>query len=471
MIVRRAGRLALLEAAASPSTDSPVIVSNARSALLRTGVALLETLVGATPSVYVLVVRNDLASAAAIVAAAQSKHVVVLLPASRLHLLEYAIAQTGAASIVDATASTVALTTTPPTSVPAWPLAAFGRDGGVCMLTSGSTGTSKVVACSWPSMYAQGDATQAAMFPRRPCRFVLASSIAHAYAINALFAIMTSPHGDMSTLVMSSGMDALVPVLSTPAPHAVTIVFGTPGTYAPLLQLVQPVPLFADLAYSAGVTLPTEMHTALRRDFGLALVQNYGSTETGGIAAGGIRPGVAPPTHDRLANAGALWPGAVVRVQKPSVGMVCRDGEDGELVVQTPWQCAGYVEQQALVRISADGFYRTSDGGAVVDGHVFVGDRLRAPVRFRTGTFTLFVPRHELEDAVLQHPTISDALMPVVEALPEKVVLLVVTSLPEHEVAIVCRSLLPSYVSTIDIRKVQHLACSAAGKLLYSIPE
>ncbi|KDO21238.1 hypothetical protein SPRG_13737 [Saprolegnia parasitica CBS 223.65] len=470
MIVRRDGRLALLESAPSTCIDCPVIVENARATLLRTGVALLERLVGASPPVYVLVVRNDLASAAAIVAAAESKHVVVLLPASRLHLLEYTIAQTGAALVVDATVGTVTTTTTT-TYRPQWPCEAFGSDGGVCMLTSGSTGTSKVVACAWPSMYAQGDATQAAMFPTRPCRFVLASSIAHAYAINALFAILTSAHGDTSTLVMSSRMDALVPVLSTPAPSAVTIVFGTPGTYAPLLQGSKPVPLFADLAYSAGVTLPTEMHTALRRDFGLFLVQNYGSTETGGIAAGGIRPGVAPPTHLRLPNAGALWPGALVRVQKPSTGMVCRDGEDGELVVQTPWQCAGYVEQKTLVRISADGFYQTSDGGAVVQGHVFVGDRLRAPVRCRAGHFTVFVPRHEIEDAVLQHPAISDALVPVVDASPETVVLLVVTSLPLQEAEKVCRSLLPSFVSTVDIRKVEHLACSAAGKLLYSIPE
>ncbi|OQR94544.1 hypothetical protein ACHHYP_01147 [Achlya hypogyna] len=461
MIIRREGRLEHLESTPPTPAAEPITVGAAKSTLLSTGTALLTKLLDA-PTLFVLVVRNDLPSAAAIVAASRLQHVCVLLPASRISLLEYTIATTGAAVVVDATAGTIQRLERPKVE---WPSTL--RGGGVCMLTSGSTGTPKVVACTWASMLAQGDATQQCLFPTRPVRFVLASSIAHAYAINALFAILTSPYGDTSELCMAGRMDTLVPLLATPAPAFATVVFGTPGTFVPLARL-SATPLHADYTYSAGVSLPTDLQALLRDNFGLTVLQNYGSTETGGIAAGGLSQ-LTEVHHASLPLAGALWPGTDMRVLPPAKGMVCRAGEDGELVVRTPWQCTGYVVDRALVGISADGYYRTSDGGAVVDGHAFIGERLRSPVRFRHGNFNLFVPPHEIEDAIRTHPRISDVLIPFVEAKPDRVVLLVVTTLAVHEVGAHCLATLPSFVTNLDIRKVDHLACSAAGKLLYSI--
>ncbi|OQS04797.1 hypothetical protein THRCLA_02989 [Thraustotheca clavata] len=456
MIIQRGGQLELLDN--GRSSQDVVNFVNARRALLDTGLSLLRKHVQQHQA-YVLVVRNDFPSAACIVAAAKLQHVCILLPASRMHLLAYVQQHTGINVLVDATNE---LVQGKMKHVP-WIEKHFGKNGGVGMLTSGSTGMPKIVACSWSSMMAQGNATQELMFPNCPCRFAVASSIAHAYAINALFAILTSPHGDMSELIMANGMNALVPFLSQRVPGKTTVVFGTPGTYLPLVQLT-PVKLYADLVYSAGVSMSDSLKLKLRESFGLNLLQNYGSTETGGIAAEGIiQSDVKLPNH----CVGHIWPGAQVRIEPLAIGMVCRPGEEGELVVKTPWQCSGYIENEQVNGISRDGFYNTNDAGSVVSNHILMGQRLRAPVCFQHNKLHLFIPRHEIEDAIATHPSITDVLIPHTSS--SAIVILIVSTLPLDQLEQHVYKTLPSIPQNIQVRKVDHLFCSPAGKLIYCL--
>ena len=471
---RRRGQLEVLEA--PPAVT--VKVENAKSTLLEAGTTLLRELNVPSKS-YILMVQNDLESAGCIIAASELSHVVVLLPAAtRKDLLAYVVQQTSISTIVDPTNRLVTRHGLGESELlpcdSEWIAQLLREGGGVYMLTSGSTGTSKIVACTWTSMCAQGSATQECMFRSRPCRFVLASSIAHAYAINALFAIKMSPFGETSELVLSNRMDALLDSIACPAPGKVTIVFGTPGTYA-ALNTCAPVKLNVDLAYSAGVAMPEKQRLELKEKFGLALLQNYGSTETGGISAEGIvDSGCSAPCNPLLASVGHLWPGAVVRLDPPSVGIVCPAGEVGELVVRTPWQCKGYVEAGALIPISCDGYYRTSDGGDLIDSFIFVGSRLRPPVMLRIGGLTALIPRHEIEEVLLAHPTgeISDVLIPTQQPSHKiPVVVFFVTTLSCDEVAAYCSATLPAGLTCVwEFRIVDHLPCSAAGKLMYSLP-
>ncbi|CAK4068342.1 unnamed protein product [Aphanomyces euteiches] len=481
MIVRQSGELKVKGAAQHDASldASRKVILNARESLIHKGEALLDGLLeksGSTRRPFILLVDNDEASASAIVAACQQKKTCVLIPLpKKKDLLPYVVRETGINLFVDPQAK---LTTDLPcdkkSPVP-WLTDSTSEEGGVCMLTSGSTGLPKIVFCSWTSMLVQGTATYQRLFPNGPCRFVCASSIAHAYAINALFAIYTSPFGANSELFLD--MDSFVPQADSSSDKP-TILFGTPGTYSRLSASSHSVSLHNIQAFSAGVALPPALHESLKIRFGLHVLQNYGATETGGICVEDVNAsryvGISRPN---LQAVGLPWPGVQVRVDVPSCGRLCCPDERGEIAVLTPWQCMGYVQQMMLIPISRDGFYYTGDGGYVDDDNlVFVGQRLRDPVRFRYQGFDLFVPPQQVEAALLKNPSVSDVLVPLVlddlddKSTPKKPIALVVApSTDEMALRKWCAENLPPILADIEIHLVEFLPCSPAGKLMYSI--
>ncbi|KAJ7651701.1 phenylacetyl-CoA ligase [Mycena polygramma] len=125
--------------------------------------------------------------------------------------------------------------------------------------------------------------------------------------------------------------------------------------------------------------------------------QGYGMTETCTtitMIGGRQKMGV-------VGSAGQLIPGVVARVLRPD-GSLCKEGEQGELVVTGPSMALGYLNNEAATKESfVDGWVRTGDEVIIKDSEVFVVDRLKVK--------GFQVAPAELEGHLLLHPTVADA--------------------------------------------------------------
>lgn len=493
------GRLALFPAsAASPAAAShaePIILrGGVRRELLPLGVRLLERAGVSRGDAFVLVVGNDRASAACMLGAMEMRGVCALLGAGRRSLLDLVCRQTGISTVVtvDAAACAVSVHTHEPEDAapagaqPAWLAAPEIAEGGgcVCMLTSGSVGEPKVVPCSWEHMLRQGRSTHEQLFPAGPARLVAATSIAHAFSINTLFTLFTSPFDEQSELCFAPSSEALHALLADKSAGRLTVLYGTPGTYTALAR-APPRPLHVDVAYCAGTRLSLELFDAMRERFGLRLMQNYGSTEMGDMAAWGLNgrsfddelADVARGLHRQIPHVGSLWPGVRVVV-----------GEDQQVRVSTPWQCLGYVKGRELHRFDAQA-HPTADIGALKtssssgDQLVWLSGRLRPSVHVQwQGERVAYAPQ-EIERVLMLHPSVTDALVLMQPPLstsssaqgPNVHARVVVVQAKETDATTetelkqwLATHGLPAVGHSLSVSFVPFLPCSPAGKLMYT---
>ncbi|GLD93122.1 hypothetical protein PINS_up001714 [Pythium insidiosum] len=399
------------------------------------------------------------------------KCVCVLLSRGRAALLSSVQRHTGLTKVLTITGDIATAhddaPTSPDTTPPKWLHSEALRDGGVGLLTSGSVGAPKVVACSWENMRLQGQCTHEQLFPGQPARVICATSISHAYSINAVFALYTSPSDAGSELCFVPDTTALHSLISSPAGKR-TLLYGTPATYTRLLEFPQGR-LYADVPYCAGTRLARELFEQTQQHNGLTLMQNYGSTETGDIAAWHLHGLRFRDEADNMSSAeeiyvGRLWPG--VRVQVES---------SGEVLVWTPWQSMGYVVDQEL-RLRNGAPHYTADRGRAVqesDGitSIWLRGRIRPDIRVAVdGDTRVLAPEH-VERVVLAHPDVTDALAlmrPTSESLVIRIVL--------RDVAVTSRDELTGWVAeqlevphaSVHLEVVEYLPCSPAGKLMYT---
>ncbi|KIY63031.1 phenylacetyl-CoA ligase [Cylindrobasidium torrendii FP15055 ss-10] len=107
---------------------------------------------------------------------------------------------------------------------------------------------------------------------------------------------------------------------------------------------------------------------------------------------------------DTIGSAGRLIPGIVARIVKED-GSLCKEGEQGELVVKSPALALRYHgNEQATAETFVDGWLRTGDEVIVKDGDFFVVDRLKEMFKVRG----FQVAPAELEGHLLTHPAVAD---------------------------------------------------------------
>ncbi|TYZ60671.1 hypothetical protein PybrP1_000321 [[Pythium] brassicae (nom. inval.)] len=484
----RNGRLELFYASDTPPrlADSQerarvqVLGGGLRHSLLPLGEALLRDAGVGRGGAFVLVLDNDRAGAACLLAAMTLECVCVLLSKSRAALVPRVRRETGLTTVlvVDDVAGTVRKLEgeARQRDAPAWlrepEVAAAG--GCVGMLTSGSIGEPKVVVCTWAKMCLQGRVTHEQLFPAAPARVVCATSITHAYAINALFALFTSPFDAASELCFAPTIGGLHALLAEPK-DKFTLLYGTPATYTALLDLPAAL-LNVDVPYCAGTRMQVELFTNVAAHCGLHVMQNYGSTETGDIAAWHLHGKRFRDEAHEMARedrqriyVGSLWPGVRAAVAP----------ETGEVLVSTPWQALGYVRDCAL-----DAFHgaphRTADIGRVArDARgtecLWLQERLRPSVEVVCNGVATPHPPRLIEAAAASHPDVTDALVlaqPRSAAAPVRLraVPRDASSVRAEDIVEWCARQLPAlreYLA-LEIELVDYLPCSAAGKLMYT---
>ncbi|KAJ7040366.1 amp dependent CoA ligase [Mycena alexandri] len=153
---------------------------------------------------------------------------------------------------------------------------------------------------------------------------------------------------------------------------------------------------------SGAAPLSGELMSSLRHILpNAAIGQGYGMTETCttiSLMGGRQRMGTE-------GSAGQLIPGILARVVHPD-GSLCKEGEQGELVVTGPSMALGYLNNiQATDETFVDGWVRTGDEVIMRNSEVFVIDRLKEIIKVKG----FQVAPAELEGHLLLHPAVADA--------------------------------------------------------------
>lgn len=152
----------------------------------------------------------------------------------------------------------------------------------------------------------------------------------------------------------------------------------------------------------AGQALSIHLRRQFEETFGIPIVMNYGSTETGHIAgwtARDMKAGLWKP-----GSAGRLYDGVELEIRDGD-GAALAQGETGEIVVRSQ-MTRGYVDDAAasgeLVR---DGWVHSGDMGYVDDdGVLFLVGRKRDMIK--CGGFQVWP--EEIEEELRAHPLVRD---------------------------------------------------------------
>jgi len=141
--------------------------------------------------------------------------------------------------------------------------------------------------------------------------------------------------------------------------------------------------------------------------FKCSFYQVYGLTETTGVITM-----LTPADHldlerrDRLRSAGRPMKGVELRCVDQTTGKDVEAGTVGEIWIRSPQVMKGYWHQAEATTdsITPDGWFKTGDAGSVVDGYLFLHDRVKDMIC--SGGENVYPA--EVENALMKHPGVVD---------------------------------------------------------------
>lgn len=273
-----------------------------------------------------------------------------------------------------------------------------------------------------------------------------------------------------STLILVPRFDPIA-ALELIERHEVTFLAGVPTMYWSLVAAVEKRPELARLArtlrlaVSGGAALPDDVHSDMRRHFGITVLEGYGLSETAPVAAFS-RLGEPP----RVGSIGTPIPGVQMALMRPGTWEPLRHDEAvGEIAVKGPNVMRGYHANSADTHsVLRDGWLRTGDlGRRDLDGWYYVVDRA-SDVIIRGG-YNIY-PR-EVEAALAKHPDIAAAAVVGVpdERYGEEIRAYVVPAAgalsSAADVVAWARAAMAGYKYPRHVEFVDHLPTTATGKV------
>ncbi|MEO5663240.1 MAG: AMP-binding protein, partial [Nocardioides sp.] len=207
--------------------------------------------------------------------------------------------------------------------------------------------------------------------------------------------------------------------------------------------------------------------------FKCGLVQLYGLTEVNGVTVLAVEDHLDTEHPERLRSAGQALPGVVLRIVDPLTGADVPPGETGEIWVKAPTVMSGYflAPDRTAEAFTADGFLRTGDGGYVLDGYLYLRDRIKDMVI--TGGENVYPV--EVEKVLVACPGVADVAVVGVpsERWGETVKAYVVPTedgaTTSEAVVQFARQHLAGYKCPTSVELVSSLPRNASGKLLKRI--
>lgn len=209
---------------------------------------------------------------------------------------------------------------------------------------------------------------------------------------------------------------------------------------------------------------------ALFDSFDCGFVQGYGLTETSGAVT--ILPA---EDHDRsrpelLRSCGHPLPGVELRIVDPDTGEDCADGTVGEVLIRSEQVMAGYWNQPeaTATAITADGWFHSGDAGYLLDGRLYLHDRIKDMIV--SGAENVYPA--EVENVLMRHPAVVDV---AVIGVPDdrwgetvKAVVVVAPGPPPTEEDLIehARADLARYKCPTSVDFVAELPRNPSGKVL-----
>ncbi|HVL83376.1 MAG TPA: benzoate-CoA ligase family protein [Pseudonocardia sp.] len=247
--------------------------------------------------------------------------------------------------------------------------------------------------------------------------------------------------------------------------HGVTLFFGGPSFWGPLMAADLPRETFASVrnGVSAGEALPARMFHGVRDQYGFEILDGIGSTEALHIFISNVAGRVVP------GSSGFPVPGYRVQLRRTDGSVVDGTGESGMLYVAGESICTGYWCRTAVNRAvfqgewmrTGDQYVRNDDGSYTCLG--------RADDVLKVGG--IWVSPTEVETRLLEHPSLAEAVVvgvPDADGLDKPVAFVVPrpgTTVDPDEVVEFCRVGLASFKRPRQVVTVTELPRTATGKI------
>jgi benzoate-CoA ligase len=249
------------------------------------------------------------------------------------------------------------------------------------------------------------------------------------------------------------------------AEHGVTLFFGGPSFWGPLMAADLPREKFATVrnGVSAGEALPPRMFRGVRDQYGFEILDGIGSTEALHIFISNL-PGKVVP-----GSSGFPVPGYRVQLRRSDGSVIEGAGEPGMLYIAGESICTGYwcrtdvnraVFQGEWMR-TGDQYVRGDDGSYSCLG--------RADDVLKVGG--IWVSPTEVETRLLEHPALAEAVVvgvPDEDGLDKPVAFVVPrpgASIDPDEVIAFCRAGLAAFKRPRLVLQVEELPKTATGKI------
>ncbi len=224
------------------------------------------------------------------------------------------------------------------------------------------------------------------------------------------------------------------------------------------------------IVYGAS-PITEEVLVGAMETFGADFYQVYGLTET----TAGITQ-LLPEDHDPggpraglLRSCGKAVINHEIRIVDRDSGDLLGDNEVGEIWIRGPQIMRGYWRNPEATKesITADGWFKSGDAGYLIDGYLFIHDRVKDMII--SGGENIYPA--EIENVLMAHPGISDA---AVIGIPsdrwgETVKAIVTRSdegLSEEDVISHCRKNLAAYKCPTSIDWMAVIPRNPSGKIL-----
>lgn len=260
--------------------------------------------------------------------------------------------------------------------------------------SSGTTGTSKGVLLSHESVLARTAAADRGlgMKPEDVVLWVL--SMSYHFVVSILLFLRRG-----CTIVLCSN-DFPAGLLEAVQRHEASFIYASPLHYHALASAAGLTPESLGgvrMAVSTAVKLPAEDAEAFARRFGFELAEAYGIIEVGLPLVN------LAPTRSHRGSVGKPLPDFELRIDRPG-----SDGS-GEVYLRGPGMFDAYVSPWMPSRdCLVDGWFPTGDLGRIgEDGSVFIVGRTKDVINFAG----MKVFPYEVEEVLLQHPAVGDALV------------------------------------------------------------